>query len=76
MKEVSDLDVTLIFETEADIKLARKKTADLSSATKWPVDKLFYTQQEFQRLSALGGVAMIAAEDGKVLYSRENNDAT
>lgn len=75
MSEASDIDVVLIFDSEELAKsssklvhLKRKKSLE------WPTDIICVHRATFEERSRLGGVFMIAREDGKVVYRRREND--
>lgn len=68
MTTASDVDLLLTFENLKTLKEGRKKCAGLSARVGWPVECLFYLEEEFIKRSTIGGVCMIAKEDGRLIY--------
>lgn len=70
MTTASDIDLAIIFETLGALKRERpivlEKIARKNLGV--PVDLLFFTKDEFNRKSSLGGVCMVIKDDGKQIY--------
>ena len=69
MNEASDVDLAVVFQTEAEDKAARKAILCRPRDDEWPQDILFFTADEFDRKALVGGVCMIIAQEGRLLYS-------
>ena len=55
MTERSDLDIALIYPDEASLKAGRASIYARPPIGGWPVDLLFYTQEDFDSRRARGG---------------------
>lgn len=68
MTDSSDLDLLVVLPDGENIKEAVKKYYSRPKTHSWPVDILFMEEAEFARKSQLGGVAMLCAQEGQVLF--------
>jgi len=73
MTEASDVDLILLFHDAAAIRVAQRALARTPRPDDWPQDILWYRRSDFYQQSTLGGVPMIAVEDGRRIYLRENS---
>lgn len=69
----SDLDFLIVIDEEKyialeELKRIKKKWAHLQPIISHPVDVLWYTKELFEAKKSIGGVAMIAFEEGKLIY--------
>ena len=64
MTDASDLDFVAIFESESAKETAKKRFYTSPRPADWPCDVLWYTLSEFEARSKVGGICMIAAQDG------------
>jgi predicted nucleotidyltransferase len=71
MTEASDIDLILLFEDAVAIREAQRVLARTPRLDGWPQDLLWYLRSEFYEQSIVGGVPMIAVEDGRRIYRRE-----
>jgi predicted nucleotidyltransferase len=69
MNEASDVDLAVVFRTEAEYRSARKAILCRPRDDAWPQDILFFVADEFDQKALVGGVCMIIAEEGRLLYS-------
>jgi predicted nucleotidyltransferase len=72
MTEASDIDLILLFRDAAAIREAQRTLARTPRIDGWPQDLLFYRRRDFYEQSTVGGVPMIAVEDGRRIYHRES----
>jgi len=68
MTDQSDLDFMLIFDTSADCRLASRCLRQGTLLAPVPVDLICVATPDYLRKRTVGGICMIAAEDGRVLY--------
>lgn len=71
MTEASDVDLAVVFRTEAEYKSSRKAILCRPRDDEWPQDILFFVADEFERKALVGGVCMIIAQEGRLLYAAE-----
>ncbi len=64
----SDFDFLIVMPTEASIKKVGPKLRPLRPLSTFPIDFIWMSSDEFNRKRHLGGVSMIASEDGILLY--------
>ena len=64
MTDASDLDFVAIFESESAKENAKNRFYTSPRPANWPCDVLWYTSSEFEARSKIGGICMIAAQDG------------
>ena len=72
MTEASDIDLILLFRDVTAIREAQRMLARTPRLDGWPQDLLWYRRNDFYEKSTVGGVPMIAVEDGRRIYQREN----
>lgn len=68
MTNASDLDFVAVFATQLDLDSAKRRFYGSPRPVDWPCDVLWYTVENFARRSKLGGVCLVAAQDGLKLY--------
>jgi predicted nucleotidyltransferase len=68
MTDSSDLDFVVIFAEASQVDSSRRNYYCSSHPRTWPVDILFIDREDFERKSRLGGVYLIAAQEGKIVY--------
>ena len=68
LREDSDLDIAIIFEDEDTVRRGREAVWGAEREDLWPLDLLFYSENEFHHRANGGGVCMIIREEGRVLY--------
>lgn len=70
--QFSDLDLAVIFDTDAALKAARANGIfHLSQHIGTPVDMLLFTHSTFMQKAQTGGVCEIIFEEGKCLYDSQ-----
>jgi predicted nucleotidyltransferase len=72
LTEHSDIDFAVLFHSEAELRDARKSIFARPRPDDWPQDILLFTEAEYERKKAIGGVCAIIEEDGKLLYTKEH----
>lgn len=72
MTEASDINLVLRFRDAAAIRDAQRTLARTSRLDDWPRDILWYRDSDFHEQSTVGGVPMIAVEDGRKIYRKED----
>lgn len=70
MTEASDVDIALVFGDEEEIKQARRAIHPRPRPDLWPQDLAFFTQADFENRSSLGGLPLIIANEGRLVYER------
>lgn len=73
MTDQSDIDLLLVVERPAEIRSAQKQLRNIQRLTNFAVDLVWVDLIEFERKKVLGGVCLIAFEDGRCLFSRESD---
>jgi len=71
MTDQSDIDILLIFGCNEDLRDARKIIAKGPRLSSYPVDLIYMLQDEYLRKRKLGGVSMIAHEQGRCLLGED-----
>jgi predicted nucleotidyltransferase len=72
----SDLDLIVLFSDEHEADDAKKDYYRLALPRSYPVDILFMSVEEYTRKSLVGGVCMVASNEGRVIYCRGDKDGT
>lgn len=67
----SDIDLLVVTAGRQEIRSAQEKLRGIQKMTPFPVDLVWVEQAQFDRKKSLGGVCMIAFEDGHCLYQKE-----
>ncbi len=70
MTEASDIDLILLFRDAAAIRDSQRTLARTPRLDDWPQDVLWYRRSDFYEQSTVGGVPMIAVEEGRMIYHR------
>ncbi len=68
MTDQSDLDLLILGRDQNDIKAMRKLLRPHLPLSKYSVDFVWMSVQDFQSRSKIGGLAMVASEEGKCVY--------
>ncbi len=68
MRTCSDLDLIVIFSSADEIEQGKTSYYCSPRPRTWPVDVLFISRIDFDHRSKRGGVYLIAAEEGKIIY--------
>ena len=68
LTEDSDLDFAIVFANESELNIQQKAISQRRRPDMWPRDLLFFTAEEFDRKSQVGGVCMIIVEDGRLVF--------
>ncbi|MEZ4749316.1 MAG: nucleotidyltransferase domain-containing protein [Bdellovibrionota bacterium] len=72
MTEASDLDIVLIFSRPSEAAHAARTVHQKRKASaEWPTDLLCVDRAAYTEKSAIGGVYLIAREDGRRIYPVE-----
>lgn len=66
----SDLDFLVVVDDQRHFEVGRKKLRPFFPLSTLPVDLIWKTQAEFLRLRELGGISMVAWEQGVCTYCR------
>ena len=75
LTEASDIDLAILYASDEELKQGRVEYYKQRAPVDWPVDVLFFTKKAFEEKKAIGGVCMIIAEEGRVLFNRiETNE--
>jgi predicted nucleotidyltransferase len=64
MSELSDVDL-IVLSTSSLARDLAKEAYYRDPYHLWPIDALFFTEQEFAQKASLGGVCFVAAREGK-----------
>ena len=70
----SDIDLLIVLENHTDIMEARRKFLPVRKGYKTPLDLVWMNSEDFERKKEIGGIAMIAHEDGIVLYKKKDSE--
>ena len=70
MTDQSDIDLLVVTSDVAAIKPAQKNLRNVQRLTDFIVDLVWVDEAQFERKKSLGGVCMVAAEDGRCLYQK------
>lgn len=70
MTTQSDIDLLIVIEKPSDIKPMKRKLRNIQQLTSFPVDLVWIDRQQFEKKKLLGGVCMIAFEDGILCYPK------
>lgn len=70
LTEKSDLDFALIYNTTYEIDLAKKALYQTPREDNWPMDFLFYTQEELTTRAQVGGAAFIILKEGILIFEK------
>ena len=68
MTDASDLDFVAVFSSIEDMVKAKEQFYGTPRPVEWPCDILWYLEPDFKRRAAIGGVCMIALQDGLKLF--------
>jgi predicted nucleotidyltransferase len=68
MSDQSDIDLLIILTSPLEINPARKAIAKIRPFSEFPLDLVWMTRDDFVRKSAIGGLAQIVAEDGRLVF--------
>lgn len=71
LREDSDIDIALLFADAESLSVAKKAVYASPRTDFWPVDLLFYTEEEMQSRARIGGVCMLIRDEGSVLWEAE-----
>lgn len=63
----SDIDLLIVMNQPSQIKLARQKVAKLRPLSRFPMDIIWMSADDFNRKSQTGGVAQIVKEEGRLM---------
>lgn len=66
----SDLDLAIIFENQEQLIRQKKIILNSKLFLDYSTDLLFFTRDEFEKKSALGGVCTIIKNEGKIIYDK------
>lgn len=69
LSEASDLDLALVFLTQAELDAARTALCSGPRPVDWPLDLLFALAPEAEEKARRGGVWQLIREEGRVLFS-------
>jgi len=75
MTDGSDLDIALIFSSDAECAMARKALLSRPNPVHWPVDYLFFSREAFEAKRRSGGVAEFIAVEGRRLAQEKKKDS-
>lgn len=70
MTDCSDLDLLVVTANDEDLKELKKRYYCRKKNHSWPVDLIIMHEKDFLNKSLLGGVPMIVAKEGKLLFQR------
>ena len=70
----SDLDFLIVTSTVDEIRQHQKSLKHLQKLTQFPLDLVWVDLKTYERKREIGGVCMIASEDGKILFKRAFHD--
>ena len=72
LTEYSDLDLAVIFDSEAELRDARSRGIfRLSGSLNFPVDLLLMTRERFSQRTQIGGVCAVIGNEGTCLYDTQ-----
>jgi predicted nucleotidyltransferase len=69
MTDQSDFDLLSIYEDSPSLRCAQKALLPYYPLSNYPVDIVWVTKERFEKMSGIGGVCMVAYEEGRCLYS-------
>lgn len=72
LSNFSDLDFVIICKDVEEIKSCKKKLLPLLPLSNIPVDIVWMHQAYFDEMKKKGGIAMIAHEEGKLLFGENS----
>lgn len=71
LTDQSDLDLLIVLREEINIKPARKAIAKIRPFSKIPLDIVWMSEATFALKAAMGGLAQVVQEEGKLVYRSE-----
>lgn len=73
MTDSSDLDFLVTFPDLDALKVGKKAYYASRRGDLWPVDVVFMTVDEYQRKSQIGGIAMVCAKEGQLVFEKAHD---
>lgn len=74
MTEASDVDLAVIIDDAADIRLVKDEVRRLKiSNFTWPCDLLVCPESWYEQRKTFGGICMEIATDGKIIFDRSKS---
>jgi predicted nucleotidyltransferase len=70
MTDQSDFDFVVVLGSGDDVKRAQKALRPHTPLSSFPVDLIWVTRARFEEMKNVGGICLIAFEDGKRLFDR------
>ena len=70
MTDASDLDFVAVFDSDVARDYAKKDFYNYPRPADWPCDVLWYSIDEFESRSKIGGICLVAVQDGLKLFPR------
>jgi predicted nucleotidyltransferase len=68
MTDQSDIDILIVMSDPSEISSARKSLAKVRPINDVPLDVIWMSSEDFHAKKSVGGVAMVASEEGYQLY--------
>ncbi len=69
----SDFDFLIVLDDSASVQAARLKLRPCLPLSEFPVDIIWKKKSDFLKQREVGGISMVAWEDGICTYSLDNN---
>ena len=60
-----------MFADERTMSVAKRVVYGSPRTDLWPIDLLFFTEEQFQSRAEIGGVCMLIRDEGRVLWQAE-----
>ena len=73
MTEASDLDIVLVFDLREQAIDALKRLYSARQRSHWPIDILSVDRAHFEKMSRLGGILFVAADEGRTIFERKTS---
>jgi len=64
----SDIDLLIITHSVDDIRAARKAVAKIRPFSRFPVDVVWMSRDDFVKRANIGGIAQIVKEEGRLMF--------
>ena len=71
LTEASDIDLALVFDTEAEISRARDALYRRERSDLWPHDLVFFLKTDLEQRASIGGLPMLIRQEGVRIYPED-----
>lgn len=72
MTDQSDLDFVVLCATLAEMKTIKDRYYKSRRGDVWPTDVVFLTVADYEKKAVIGGIAMVCAQEGRLLFKEKS----